>query len=66
MTHMVIAQQRAPVVRMRTEAARYAPALGWTTLALAVAIALRPSVDPTTLFLVAVAGATWSGWWRVG
>jgi len=35
---------------VRTEVARYAPALGWTTLALAVALALRPSVDPTTLF----------------
>jgi len=67
MTQMAIAQQQqAPVVRVRTEVARYAPALGWTTLALAVALALRPSVDPTTLFLVAVAGATWSGGWRVG
>jgi PAS domain S-box-containing protein len=64
MTQMAIAQ--APVGRMRTEAVRYVPALGWTAAALAVAIMLRPDVDPTTLFLVAVACATWSGGWRAG
>jgi len=65
MTQMVMAQQ-APVARLRAEVVRYAPALGWTAAALVVALVLRPSVDPTTLFLVAVAGATWSGGWRVG
>ena len=64
MTQMVIAQ--APVARVRTEVVRYGPALAWTAAALFVAIALRSSVDATTLFLVAVAGATWSGGWRVG
>jgi K+-sensing histidine kinase KdpD len=64
MTQMVIAQ--APAARARAELVRYAPALVWTVAALAVAMALRPGVDPTTLFLVAVAGATWSGGWRVG
>ena len=64
MTHMVIAQ--APVARMRAEVLRYVPALAWTVAALAAALALRPGVDASTLFLVAVAGATWAGGWRAG
>ena len=64
MTQMVIAQ--APVARVRAELVRYAPALAWTAAALVVAMVLSPGVDPTTLFLVAVAGATWSGGWRTG
>lgn len=64
MTQMAIAQ--APVVRVRAELVRYVPAFVWAAGALVVAIMLRPGVDPTTLFLVAVAGATWSGGWRAG
>lgn len=64
MTHMVIAQ--APVARARAELSRYVPAVVWTTAALTAALMLAPGVDPTTLFLVAVAGATWSGGWRAG
>jgi PAS domain S-box-containing protein len=57
---------RAPVIRPREALARYAPAIAWCVAALACALVLRASVDPTTLFLVAVAGATWSGGWRSG
>jgi PAS domain S-box-containing protein len=56
----------APFARVQAEVVRYAPALGWCAAALAIALVLRSSIDPTTLFLVAVAGATWSGGWRAG
>jgi PAS domain S-box-containing protein len=56
----------APLARLRAEFVRYAPAVVWSAGALAVAVLLRSSTDPTTVFLVAVAGATWSGGWRTG
>jgi PAS domain S-box-containing protein len=57
---------RAPVARVRAEVARYAPAVAWSIAALVVALLMRRSIDPTMLFLVGVAGATWSGGWRAG
>jgi PAS domain S-box-containing protein len=46
--------------------ALYVSALAWNAAALALALVLRPSVDPATLFVAAVAAATWTGGWRAG
>lgn len=56
----------APLARLKSEIVRYAPAVVWSAGALTVAMLLRSTTDPTTVFLVAVAGATWSGGWRAG
>ncbi len=45
---------------------RYALAIAWIAAALGLALPLRNAIDPTILFLAAVAIATWSGGWRAG
>jgi PAS domain S-box-containing protein len=50
----------------RTEAGRYAPAVVSIGIALILALGLRRVVDPTGLFLVGVAIATWSRGWQAG
>jgi PAS domain S-box-containing protein len=50
----------------RVEAARYGPAVATIAITLGLALALRGLIDPSGLFLVAVAIATWSRGWRSG
>jgi len=51
---------------VRAEVGRYSPAVACIAAALLLALWLRGTVDPTGLFLVAVAIATWSRGWPTG
>jgi PAS domain S-box-containing protein len=50
----------------RAQLARWVPAVACIGAALALSLILRGIVDPTGLFLVAVAISTWSAGWQVG
>ena len=51
---------------LRVESDRFGPAVASVALALPVALVLRHTIDSTTIFLVAVAAATWSRGWQAG